>query len=405
MSLLFEASSGGSSTPSVRRRPLGEVLDFRNEIVHPKNRPHGPATFVGLEHIERDTGARIGSEHIRLEEMTGRRARFNTGDIVYGYLRPYLNKVWIAEFDGICSVDQYVFKVRPTADRSYVAHFLRSTEFLKTAPVEGTPGQLPRIRSGEIAETRIPLPPLDEQRRIAAILDQADDLRRKRREAVTLLTDLASSSFYSMFGAPDLNPHGFPTSGFGELVADGPTNGLYKPADTYGSGVPILRISDFYDGSVVDLSALRRVRLTQAEVNSYLLKEGDIVINRVNSREFLGKSALIQRLTEPTVFESNMMRLRVDLSRLDLVYCIAFLQTDFIRSQIARRTKDAVNQSSINQSDVKSFTFVVPPLNLQRAFAARVVEIDALKVKHRAHLARLDALFAALQHRAFCGEL
>ena len=130
------------------KRPLGDVLEFRNEIVHPKDHPQGVVTFVGLEHVERDTGARIGSERLLLEEMKGRRARFHKGDIVYGYLRPYLNKVWIAEFDGICSVDQYVFRVRPDVDRNYIAHFLRSPEFLTTAPVESSPGQLPRIRSG-----------------------------------------------------------------------------------------------------------------------------------------------------------------------------------------------------------------------------------------------------------------
>jgi type I restriction enzyme S subunit len=96
---------------------LGDLLDFRNEIVHPKDQPEGPSIFVGLEHIERDTGIRIGAEHIDLSELTGRRARFYAGDIVYGYLRPYLNKVWIAEFDGICSVDQYVFMVRPGVER------------------------------------------------------------------------------------------------------------------------------------------------------------------------------------------------------------------------------------------------------------------------------------------------
>src|SRR5258708_31639215 len=106
--------------------PLGDLLDFRNDIVHPEDKPTGSSIFVGLEHIERDTGVRIGSERINLNEMTGRRARFRTGDIIYGYLRPYLNKVWIAEFDGICSVDQYVFTVRPKVDRNYVARFLRS---------------------------------------------------------------------------------------------------------------------------------------------------------------------------------------------------------------------------------------------------------------------------------------
>ena len=80
--------------------------------------------------------------------MPGRRARFRTGDIVYGYLRPYLNKVWIAEFEGLCSVDQYVYIVnRKNADTEFVAAYLRSGNYLSLAPIKETPGQLPRIRN------------------------------------------------------------------------------------------------------------------------------------------------------------------------------------------------------------------------------------------------------------------
>ena len=151
------------------------------------------APYLSFEPVERDTGIQHRSRRIDLSKLTGRRARFRAGDIVYGYLRPYLNKVWIAEFDGICSVDQYVFVARPQVDRNYIARFLRSAEFLKTAPIDTTPGQLPRIRSGEIAKTPISLPPLAEQRRIAAMLDKADELRRKRMRMLDLLAELARS--------------------------------------------------------------------------------------------------------------------------------------------------------------------------------------------------------------------
>lgn len=149
----------------VNLRPLGDVLSFRNEIVHPRDQPRGQCTFVGLEHIQPNTGARVGSGSVLLEELSGRRARFAQGDIVYGYLRPYLNKVWLAEFDGICSVDQYVLKPGSNVHPLYLAHFLRSSDFLRAAPIDNSPGQLPRIRSGELTQTPIPLPPLDEQQR------------------------------------------------------------------------------------------------------------------------------------------------------------------------------------------------------------------------------------------------
>jgi len=172
------------------RRRLGDVLETRNDIIHPRNKPTGTATFVGLEHIEPNTGRQIGSIEIDKAEMTGRKAQFFKGDIVYGYLRPYLNKVWIAEFDGLCSVDQYVYQVNSElAVTPFVAWFMRSSTYLERAPIGGSPGQLPRIRMDEVAATEINLPPRAEQKKIAARLDA--ELTAARTLTETLETRLA----------------------------------------------------------------------------------------------------------------------------------------------------------------------------------------------------------------------
>lgn len=146
-----------------------------------------------------------------------------------------------------------------------------------------------------------------------------------------------------------------------------------------------------------------RINLTEQEI--YGLREDDIVINRVNSIEYLGKSALIPKLHEPTVFESNMMRFRLDGKYTCPRFIVEFLQSSFIKSQIRTGTKDALNQSSINQQDVKAFQIRVPPLSLQQEFARRVEAVAQLNATHRESLIHLNALFASLQHRAFRGEL
>jgi type I restriction enzyme S subunit len=397
-----------AAEPRITRRAghLGDVLRLRKDVVHPREKPRGRATFVGLEHIESDTGRRLGSVELEMAELTGRKPRFYTGDIVYGYLRPYLNKVWIAQFDGLCSVDQYVYEVdRSAADLSYIAHFMRSPAYLSSAPVEAGPGQLPRIRIEEVAAVPLALPPLAEQRRIAALLDHVEALRAKRRDTVDWVAQLARSIFFDLFGDPITNPKGWPTEALGNLIREGPQNGLYKPASQYGEGTPIVRIDAFYDGRVRDLTSLKRVRVTEAEQRTYGLRANDLVINRVNSPEYLGKSALIPRLLEPTIFESNMMRFRVDESRICPGYLVEVLQTPFIRAQIRKRAKDAVNQSSINQQDVMSFLVRIPPLPLQQQFAGLVAAIERLKATQGASLAKMDELFASLQHRAFRGEL
>jgi type I restriction enzyme S subunit len=185
----------------------------------------------------------------------------------------------------------------------------------------------------------------------------------------------------------------------------GPQNGLYKPSADYGLGTPILRIDAFYDGVVTKLGALKRVRLSEKEHELYELRSDDIIVNRVNSMEYLGKSALIPKLDEPTVFESNMMRFEVDGQRVEPCYVVEFLQSMFVKAQILTAAKHAVNQSSINQQDVQGFRINVPPIAMQREFRRRVTAVEKLEATQRASLSGMDMLFAVLQHRAFRGEL
>jgi type I restriction enzyme, S subunit len=152
--------------------PIGETFSYRNDLIRPIEKKSGPVTFIGLQHVESHTGRKIGEDHLRAEELTGRKFKFSPGEIVYGYLRPYLNKVWIADCEGICSVDQYV--LRPKSDiveTHYLAHFMRSNTFLEQA-IELTHNLLlPRLRTALLESIPIPLPSLEEQRRIVAYLD------------------------------------------------------------------------------------------------------------------------------------------------------------------------------------------------------------------------------------------
>jgi len=287
----------------------------------------------------------------------------------------------------------------------YLFHVLNSNDFEQDA-IKNSKGiaQL-NLSSKWIEKYKIPLPPLPEQKRIAAILDAADALRAKRRESLEQLDSLLQSTFLEMFGDPVTNPKGWTRIPFGDLIVAGPQNGIYKPSKLYGSGAKILRIDGFYDGAVSDLGSLKRVQISEKEIETYGLSESDIVINRVNSRSHLGKCALIPALDEPVVFESNMMRLRLNTERMLPRFATEFLQTQYVKNQILNACKDAVNQSSINQGDVKGFRMLAPPIDLQNRFATFVESIESQKARYRAHLAELDTLFASLQSRAFNGEL
>jgi type I restriction enzyme S subunit len=276
-------------------------------------------------------------------------------------------------------------------------------QFMNT--VSGVGGSLLRARPEHVGKIKIPLPRLSEQRRIAELLDRAEVLRAKRRAVLAHLDTLTQSIFLDLFGDPATNPKGWPRVELGELIVAGPQNGIYKPSSDYGSGVPILRIDAFYDGAVTKLATLKRVRISGEEGDLYGLNSDDIVVNRVNSMEYLGKCALIPRLDERTVFESNMMRFGVDRTRVEPRYVVQFLQSKFIKGQILTAAKHAVNQSSINQQDIKSFRINIPPIPHQHEFVRLVQMVQKTEAAHLASLNKLDALFCALQHRAFRGEL
>ena len=308
-----------------------------------------------------------------------------------------LDHDWDGTFGAFLAVIRtYTAKCLP----EYIAYFLQSDGFRKWT--ESSSGaNIKNIRKSELASFQIPIPPLAEQRRIVDILNRADSIRRLRKQAINTARQLIPALFIDMFGDPATNPQGWLVVDLGELITSGPQNGLYKPASCYGEGVPILRIDGFYDGVVTDYANLRRLNVTKEELEKYRLNQNDIVINRVNSPDYLGKSALIQGAPEETVFESNMMRFAVDGGRIEPRYLIFHLQLAAIKNQILAKAKHAINQSSINQSDVKSLRLILPPMELQTEFVNRVIEIRSITAQQNNSLLKAEMTFRSLLNTMF----
>lgn len=249
---------------------------------------------------------------------------------------------------------------------SYLKHWLVSKQADFDRDANGVTQK--NLSAGYVRDLEIELPPIEEQQRIATILDKADGLRRKRQEAIRLADEFLRAVFFEMFGDLTANPYAWPEVSLGDVIQDGPRNGLYCPSEVYGSGVPILRIDGFYNGEIVNGYQFKRVQIDDSTKARFSLMDDSVVLNRVNSREFVGKAAHVINLEEPTVFESNMMNFSVDRNRIDTYFLVQQLQSAFIRNQIARARKDAVNQSSINQEDVKGLRVLVPPISAQERF-------------------------------------
>lgn len=255
-----------------------------------------------------------------------------------------------------------------------------------------------------IKSVDIPLVSLSQQVKIVKKFDTINSIIAKRKLQLSKLDQLVKARFVEMFGDPMINPLGLPIVRLASTLIVEPQNGLYKPQSDYvddSSGTPILRIDSFYNGKLCNVENLKRLICTEQEKQKYLLNENDIVINRVNSIEYLGKCGHIKNLNEDTVFESNMMRFHMDEKKFDAVYATTLLSSKFVYRQILNRAKKAVNQASINQEDVRSFEIYMPPLEKQKEFAAFVQNVDKSKTVVKQSLEKLETLKKSLMQEYF----
>ncbi len=257
------------------------------------------------------------------------------------------------------------------------------------------------VSKAVVSRVEIPFPPLDEQQRIAAILDHSDALRQKRRETMRKLRELRTSLFLTFFGDPSINPKDWPIKTIGSL-ADSTQYGTSAKAGETGE-LPILRMGNITYSGEMDFSDLKYITLSQKELEKYTVRDGDILFNRTNSPELVGKTAIF-RGSEPYAFAGYLVRLRPN-QEADPEYISAFLNSSYGKATLQGMCKSIIGMANINAKELCSIRIPVPPLALQQQFARRISELSAFSLLHHAHLQQLDALFASLQHRAFRGEL
>lgn len=192
------------------------------------------------------------------------------------------------------------------------------------------------------------------------------------------------------------------------LITYGPQNGLYLPQTAYGIGVPILRIDNFQDGWSNSSEELRLVNASENDIALYSLQEDDLVINRVNSPSHLGKTLLVEPRNLPSLFESNMMRLKI-AKTISVKYLELYLRSPLGKKLLTEHAKWAVNQASINQTDVKTTAIPIPPLQEQIAVVEAVAKLLAFSQGTAESVQDSQDFLAILNQsvlaKAFRGEL
>lgn len=251
------------------------------------------------------------------------------------------------------------------------------------------------------------LPPLKEQIRIAKVLDFSDSLCQKRRIIIEKL-DRLSESLLNRLISKTTSQISF------HKMSDIISEYRYGSSEKSGpAGRPILRIPNVIGGSI-NCVGIKTVPVKEIEAKRLRLEEGDILFVRTNGNiEYVGRSAVVTKdiginteyKLQDFVYASYLIRGKPIREKVEPIYLQSFLSGELGRKSLREKAKTSAGQFNINIEGLSNIEVPIPPLDLQRAFAARVAEIDKLKALHRAHLAKLDELFASLQHRAFRGEL
>ncbi len=204
-------------------------------------------------------------------------------------------------------------------------------------------------------------------------------------------------------------PAGWAWVRLGHLFSIPPQNGVYKPASEYGSGTRIIRIDDFYDGRLTRRNGFKKLRLSDEEIQKYKVRNQELIINRVNSIEYLGKCAVVGNLTENTVFESNIMKCRLIEDAVSTAYVAAYLASHEGRSRIRNNAKHAVNQASINQTDVGDvlvpMTSIEEQLRVVQEIEQKLSGADALTREIDSRLKKTEVLRQSVLKKALAGQL
>ena len=292
------------------------------------------------------------------------------------------------------------------ADRDYLYWALGSIDYDRLVD-RAAKGKT--LNKAKLKILQIPLPPLDEQKRIAGILDAADALRAKRREALAQLDTLLQSTFLDMFGDPITNPKGWEVRSLGDLAVEKPNNGVFRRnheySESFDSGLPVVWVVELFRGNHIDVSESRRLQATQAEIEKYGLLPGDLLFCRSSlkldgiayNNVFLGERG-------EALFECHLIRVSPRTDVVNPMFLNLQLRSVPMRALLKSKSKTAT-MTTIDQKALSSVEVVVPPGGIQSCFAAIVESAEHQKASQRAHLAELDTLFASLQSRAFRGNL
>lgn len=283
--------------------------------------------------------------------------------------RAPIGKVAIAGTEMYCNQG---FKNLICSDRiynKYLFWFLKGkTDYLNSL---GRGATFKEISKAIVEKMQIPLPPLENQKQIAKTLDTVSELLSLRKQQLVELNNLIRSVFYDMFGDPVTNEKGWDIGTIRDIVAE-VKYGTSKPAQEKGKFIYLRMNNITYDGEM-DYSDIKYIDLPDYEAEKYFVRKGDVLFNRTNSKELVGKTAVFKNET-PMIIAGYIIRVRVN-ERADPEFLSAILNSKYGKETLRGMCKAIIGQANINAQELQNIRIFIPPISLQKQFANIVNKI------------------------------
>ena len=344
--------------------------------------------FVGVEHVVTGNGSIDFDSDSRVGSQKSAAFRFDARHVLYGKLRPYLNKVATPDFSGRCSTELIPLLPRDGVDREFLAHLLRRPDTVDFVMAAVTGSRMPRADMKLLLSMRVPLPPIDEQRRIVAILNRAARIERLRARAAERLQEFVPALFVRMFGDPVENPKGWDVALLGEVIR-GFEAGKNVKAGNGSTPLRILKVSAVTSGEF-DPSMSKPAPDDYVAPGHHHVRVGDLLISRANGTlAYVGASALVEREAPDVLLPDKILRVGwQENSLVEPRFVHGLLQCSAIRGVI-RQMASGISMKNISQAKLKRLPIIVPPLAHQTRYRELAAKAQGLLA--RAEAARLGA--------------
>jgi restriction endonuclease S subunit len=358
--------------------------------------------YVGLEHLDPST------IHLRQwgnpSDVSGQKLVFKKGDVIFGRRRAYQRKLAVAEFDGICSAHAMVVRAKPKMILpEFLPFFLQSDMFMERA-IEISVGSLsPTINWKTLKVQEFQLPPIDEQKRIAEILWAADESFNQHQQSNDNLMSV-KRTLLNRLTVRGIGQHATQHTRLGEIpvhwrlaTVEDVTSicqyGLSIPLNESGQ-YPILRMMNYDDGRII-ANDLKYVDLDDSDFNSFKVHKGDILFNRTNSADLVGKVGIFD-LEGDYVFASYLVRLRADEDQILPDFLNHYLNSGLGQRRLLAYATPGVSQTNISAGNLKKVLVPLPPMEEQKQIVEVLNNLELRKHLQRNHVAEAKKCLAAL---------